>query len=388
MKIALANDTYYPHVNGSSYFTQRLAFYLKKAGHDVRVVAPSRKTRSEYFEHEGIPVIGIPSIPVLIQKNFRFSPSMLAKRKIAKELKAFAPDLVHIQGHFFLSRTVAEAARSLGIPVMGTNHFMPENLVHFLHLPKKPEDMLKKLAWKDFKRIFNKLEIITTPTNAAANLLKINGFKKPVLPISCGIDLDRFNPKISSAELKKKYDVPNRPTLIYIGRLDKEKNVDMVLEAFAEVVKKIDVMFVIGGTGAEKSNLQKIAKDLGISKNVKFLGFVPDKEMPEFYHMGDCFVIAGTAELQSIVTLEAMASGLPVIAVNAVALPELVKHKQNGYLFDINSPKHLASYIFNILSNKKLRQQMSEQSLKIIEKHDIKNTVKQFEKLYEKLIKE
>jgi glycosyltransferase involved in cell wall biosynthesis len=147
-------------------------------------------------------------------------------------------------------------------------------------------------------------------------------------------------------------------------------------------------MFVIGGTGAEKSNLQKIAKDLGISKNVKFLGFVPDKEMPEFYHMGDCFVIAGTAELQSIVTLEAMASGLPVIAVNAVALPELVKHKQNGYLFDINSPKHLASYIFNILSNKKLRQQMSEQSLKIIEKHDIKNTVKQFEKLYEKLIKE
>lgn len=386
MRIVLANDTYYPHVNGSSYFTQRLAFYLNKAGHNVMVIAPSRRTRSENFTHEGISVVGITSIPVLVQKNFRFSPSVFVKRKIKKALKDFKPDLVHIQSHFFLSRTVAQTARKLNIPVMGTNHFMPENLVHFLHLPKKPEEILKRFAWKDFKRIFNKLSIVTTPTHAAAKLLRDNGFTKPVLPISCGIDTEKFNTKKDGSSLRKKYWIPNKSALLYIGRLDKEKNVDTLLKAFAQVAKKTDSIFVIGGTGAEKENLQNIAKDLKIDKNVIFLGFVPDKDLPLFYHLGDCFVIAGTAELQSIVTLEAMASGLPVIAVNAVALPELVKHGKNGYLFNINNTKILSKYMYNILSNKKLRQKMAAESLKIIKKHDIKNTVRHFEKLYRKLI--
>jgi glycosyltransferase involved in cell wall biosynthesis len=388
MKILLANDTYYPHVNGSSYFTQRLAFYLQKNGHEVAVIAPSRRIRCEVFYHEGVRVYGIQSYPILIQSNFRFSPALIFKRRIKKALKEFKPDLVHIQGHFAISRTVLSAAIKLKIPVMGTNHFMPENLVHFLHLPRKPEEMLKKLAWTDFRRIFNKLSIITTPTHAAKNLLIQNGFTKPVVPISCGIDLERFSHKNSSDNLRKKYNIPNKPSLLYVGRLDKEKNVDAIIRALVLASKKMDLQLLVGGTGAEKEKLKKLADDLGLKSRVIFLGFVPDKDLPALYKAADCFIIAGIAELQSIVTLEALASGLPAIAVDAVALPELVHHGKNGYLFDLKDTKKLAGYMIKILSDKKLHKQMSNESLNIIKKHDIKNTLKQFENLYEKLIKE
>ena len=180
--------------------------------------------------------------------------------------------------------------------------------------------------------------------------------------------------------------MPEKSTLLYLGRLDKEKNVDVLLKAFALAVKKFDAHFIIAGIGAEEKNLRKLTAELKIKKLVTFTGFVAEKDKPYLYRIADCFAIAGIAELQSIVTMEAMASGLPVIAVKAMALPHLVRHGENGYLFKIDEVKLIAGYIINIFSNKELRNRMSEKSLEIIKGHDIDKIIEKYETLYTKII--
>ncbi|MCX6763460.1 MAG: glycosyltransferase [Candidatus Moranbacteria bacterium] len=387
MKILIAADTYYPHVNGAAYFAQRLAFYLNKRGHQVLVVAPSLNINSEFFEHNQIKFFGVSSYPIPGIKGFRFSLPIFQKNKIKKIMKAFNPDVVHLQSHFYINKAVFDISRKAGYPIMGTNHFMPENLVHYLHLPKRVENQVKKFAWKQFRAVFKKLSFVTAPTKTAANLAMKNGFPREIIPISNGIDLNHFTPGRNGEYLKEKYNLPNKPTLIFVGRLDKEKKVDFILKALPGVLKKVDINFIVAGKGKEKEKLEKLAKRLKVEKNVSFLGFVPDEDLRDLFSLADCFVNACEAELQCIAAMEAMASGLPIIGVNALALPELIQHGESGYLFEPGDKKTLTGQIINIFSDNNLRQRMAAKSLEMIKKHGIENTISSFEELYLKLKK-
>lgn len=263
------------------------------------------------------------------------------------------------------------------IPIIGTNLFLPENLIHYLHPPAFVRQPLSKLAWKQFISIFNKLDLVTTPTVTAVKLIKKLGLKTPVIAISCGVNLTRFTPK-------KKGN--SKATVLYVGRLDKEKNIDVIIKAFAKVLDSVDAKLIITGQGKEKENLEELTRQLGVDKNTTFTGLIPEENLPSLYQSASVFVIASTAELQSIVTLEAMASGLPVVAADAVALPELVHHGQNGYLFKAEDVKQLAEYIVEILKDPVLQKKMSQNSLKIVRPHKSENTVKNYEKIYANLI--
>lgn len=386
MKILIANDTYYPDVNGCSYFTHRLAHYLQKKGHAILVVAPSTSFFTEYESTDGIDVFRVRSVPVIVQKGFRVVIPAGIKRKVEKAILEFSPDVVHVQGHFALSNAVIRASKKHSLPVIGTNHFMPENIVHYLHLPKRAEDVVKKIAWTQFRNVFENLDHVTSPTETAAYLVKKTGFSGDVRPISNGIDLKRFHPSNDGKHIKKKYDLPDVPTFLFVGRLDKEKNVDVILEAVARISKDVPMHFAVAGKGKMREDLEKLTDELGIRDRVTFLGFVPDDELPYLYAAADCFIIACEAELQCIAAMEAMASGLPVIAVNAMALPELVHHGENGYLFDLSDQKSLVEYMKKISSDGALRKSMSQKSLEIIAKHDIDDVIIEFESIYENLL--
>lgn len=385
MKILIASDTYYPHVNGASYFTQRLAHSLQQRGHTVLVIAPSRTRQPESFTHENVAIYGVPTLPFVIHQNFRFASPFKLKR-INEVVTDFKPDIVHIQGHFPISRKVGHVAKQLHIPLMATNHFMPENLLVYLPVPIFFKNVLKKWAWADFRRIFKDINIVTTPTITAATLLQRVGLPQKIEALSCGIDTAIFHPNHKNKDLKKKYHIPDKPVLLYVGRLDKEKNIDSLLKAVALITPPVRPHFVIAGQGAEKDSLVKLVSELDLEADVTFTGFIPNQELPVIYTMADCFIIAGIAELQSIATMEAMASGLPVIAVNAVALPELVHHGKNGYLFNLDNLNQLKDYIQTITSKPELRQSMSQHSLSIIQKHDSKRVITLYEKLYARAI--
>ena len=386
MKILIAADTYYPHVNGASYFTQRLAFYLQQRGHRVLVIAPSRTFKNEFYTHE-TPIQGIRSIPVLIHKDFRVSLPILLGSTVENVIAAYAPEIVHVQGHFFICNAVLKEAKKLGLPTVGTNHFMPENLTHYSHLPAFAMRWLQKWGWKWFRAVFEELDIVTTPTQTGARLLQQIGFKKEVLPISCGIDRSRFCPSANGNGLRKKYSLPEgKKILLYVGRVDREKNIDLILRGLSRVVRTSNVHLVIAGRGAEENRLKRLERSLGLHERVTFAGFVPDEDLPGLYAMADCFIIAGTAELQSIVTLEAMASGLPVIGVRAMALPELVHPGANGCLFYPGDESGVADCITAVFADASRRKEMSAGSLAIIERHDIEQTINQFESIYRSLV--
>lgn len=390
MKILFATDNFYPNVNGAANFAYELIKSLVKKGHQVSVIAPAKKFKYTVTKYNGMTIYGIRSvmIPKIIYPGGFRIPITINPTGIKAIVAEIEPELIHIQDHFMIGSIVTKAGKKLGIPMLGTNHFMPENLIHYLYPPQFAKKPLSKLAWRQFINVYKHLNLITTSTKTAVNLIKNLGLKNPIIPISCGVDLDRFNPKNSGNYLKKRYKIDNsKPVILFVGRLDKEKRLDVLMKAFSKIQSHVHAKLVITGTGKERSNLIKLAKRLGVYKDVIFTGFVPDKDLPFLYRIADIFVIASIAELQSIATMEAMASGLPILAANVMALPELVHHGKNGFLFDEGNTEMLADQIIKIIQNPSLQKTMSKNSLEIIKKHDLNKTIKKYEDIYKEVFK-
>jgi glycosyltransferase involved in cell wall biosynthesis len=386
LSLLLASDTYHPDTNGAAYFSYRLATLLVKRGHEVSVICPSRGFRQRTVCQAGVRVFGVRSLPLLIYPNFRFSPPFLAKPSIRKFLRLHRPDVVHIQNYFLLSNAVFEVAQELDIPIVGTNHMVPENVSHHLHFSPRMETKVARYLWYRFVQIYKHLDAVTAPTPTAATLSQRPGLGKEVIPLSCGVDLRYFCPGEPDGKLKEEYRIPGRRILLYAGRLDKEKRIEVIISALPAIVERVDAHLVVAGTGKLRRALESLVADLGIRERVTFTGYIPDDELRRFYRSAHLFVMAGTSELQSIVTMEAMASGLPVIAAHALALPELVHDGENGFLFPPDDSRSLAAAAIRILSDEALRTAMAAKSLEIIQRHDIDTVVAAFESLYSKVL--
>ncbi len=383
MRILIGTDTYYPDINGASYFTQRFAEGMQRRGHTVHVIYPSRTMTATLLEHHGIPLHGIPAFPVPFQETLRAALLPLAYQSVVRAVDQIDPDIVHVQGHFPIARTLIHLARRRGLPLIATNHFMPDNLAVHLHLPRLVEQAFNAVAWRDFARVFNRVPVITTPTSIAADLIAAKGVTRPVLPISCGLDLSKFSPRADGAALRRKYGIPERSTCLFVGRLDKEKHIDELIQALAVVRQTVDAQLVIVGGGKQQHALQHLAAELQVADAVSFMGVLSDDELPNAYRLCDLFCHAGTAELQSLVTMEAMATGKPVIAANAVALPLLVQDGFNGYTFPPGDVQQLAERIVEVLTDPDRQRVMGQHSLERIATHDLSMSLHEYEEAYQ-----
>lgn len=387
MKIVIGHDAFYPNVDGASYFTQRLAIYLKKAGHEVFIIANSQTVSSHSDVFHGMPMLRLGSSTIFVNDYRLYIPTPLKTAKLKKAIKQFDPDMVHIQGNFPLDQAIFEAARDLNLPVVATNHTMPQNMSHYLPLPSGGKKLADKMFYYTMKRFYMKCDRLTTPTVTACDYLYKTGVTKEITPISCGIDLEIFNAQAEHTDLKNKYAIPAGKNILFVGRMDREKKVDVLIRAMELIVKAVPATnLVLVGKGEEREDWEKLAAELGLSQRVIFTGFVPDEELASVYALADCFAIACPVELQSIATMQAMAIGLPVVAVNVMALPELVHHDENGYLFDDEDYQATAKFLIKLLTDDKLRLMMGQKSLEIIKQHDINNTIRQFEKVYAEAI--
>ncbi len=380
MRILFVSSSYYPHINGVYYFVCRIGPMLQESGHKVAVIAPSESLHFSNKQIDSLHVYGVPSFSVVINPTIRLPVSFLLKSRIKQIIENFKPDIIHIQDHFPLSKAVVQVNKNLKIPIIGSNHFMPENFTVLLHnetLKKRLENYL----WRGFSNVFNQVRLVTTPTETGVRLIQPR-LKVDAIAISSGINLKIFNPSGDTRKVKEKYSIPDKSILLYVGRLDPEKHIEEILQAVAIVIKKIDFHFVVVGKGTSKTALEKLTRQLGIIDKVIFTGFVPDADLPSFYKLSRCFIIASIAELLSLSTLQAMASGLPIISVNAGALSELVKDKMNGYLYDEGDIPAIVQAIENIITYDHVYTKMSEKSLEYVQQHDILKTLESFEKLY------
>jgi 1,2-diacylglycerol 3-alpha-glucosyltransferase len=386
VKILLATEAYYPLIDGGAVAEHNLALGLHKRGHTVQVIAPSENFTNGVEMDEGTTIHRLASYPVPLAKNdhrLAFNP----RRKINKILRDFNPDVVHIHNPFPIGKATLNYCLKSNIPVIATNHWLPENITTFMAKYRflNKLDFLVDMNWKFIINFHNKCQFVTSPTQTAVNLMLEQNLKAPNRPVSNGVDIERFNPKNDGAPLKKRLNLPDKPTVLYAGRLSGEKHVDVLIRAIPKVLETLDAHFVIGGNGREKQPLQDLAASLGISDHVTFPGFLEDAEFPLLYRLPSLFVMPSICELQSITTLEAMASGLPVIAANKYALPELVGVDDNGYLFEPKDSETLSTHILSVLQDPKRQERMARRSREIVEKHSIDSAISDYESIYREI---
>ncbi|SFR25423.1 Glycosyltransferase involved in cell wall bisynthesis [Lentzea waywayandensis] len=367
LRVVIAADTFPPDVNGAARFAQRLAVGLAENGHDVHVIAPDSPKATEI---PGVTVHRLRSHRLPFYPDFRFCLPWQASKEADELVKSLKPDVVHVQAHFVVGRFVLNSAVAQGIPTLATNHFMPENLFSHAHLPKFLQGMASRFAYRDLARVFGRADIVTAPTPRAVQLLHESGFPERAVPVSCGIDIARYQRAVTHND---------RPTALFVGRLDEEKRVDEFLRALARVPGAFGE---IVGDGTCKAEWELLARDLGILDRVKFHGFVSEDDLLDAYARADLFVMPGVAELQSLATMEAMAAGKPVIAANAMALPHLVHHGRNGWLFEPGDVNQLAQRLHTLVHDEPMRARMGAASSEIISHHTLATTLERFEALY------
>lgn len=376
MKILLAGQAFYQHNNGQAVFTINLAEGLAEAGHSVIVLAPSESGFAYRRQQQGVTLQTVPALHLKYNANI----SAFSDRIVAEAAATFAPDVVHIQDHYFLSRSVLRMVRQQSIKYIGTNHFLPANLTDNFSLPSWLLTPVQAWLWRNMLAVYNRLDGVTTPTETAVTILKQAGLRVPVRAISCGVDRWHFRPRLTSDRtvIRRKYGLhPDKTLLIYVGRVDYEKCLDTVIQALA-TLRRDDLQFAIAGTGRDLANLQALSAAQGLGGQVVFTGFVPAADLPLLLNSADAFIMPSHAELQSIATLEAMASGLPVLAANACALPELVTSDHNGYLFAPQDVADTARCITLLLQTQARWASMGAASLAKIETHSRQSTIQQY----------
>lgn len=379
LTILIAADTYPPNVNGAAQFGYRLAKGMSGRGHAVHVLAPRPSNGPSVTEPDGDwSVHRLRSHSVPTHDYWRICYPWEIKRDISLLFDRVQPDVVHIQCHYMVGQYALYEAVQRGIRVVATNHFMPENINPFLPFPEWFKRIVAKNSWRDMGRVMGKAAAVTTPTPLAAKAMHDHAFLREVLPVSNGIDAAAY--EVRPGEVIE----PNEhPTVLFVGRLAEEKHIDVLIDAVAGTPEHLDVHLEIVGGGEVKPALQAQAARLGISDRVSFRGLIDDEELRRSYIRASLFCQPGTAELQSLVTLEAMSASTPVLLANAMALPHLVSDGENGYLFEPGNADELGKRITEILSlSREEQQEMGAVSRAMVGKHDINATLETFEGLY------
>lgn len=379
LTILIAADTYPPHINGAAQFCFRLATGMSARGHDVHVMAGREDGGAMFTEHRAEATVHrLRSRPVPTHEYFRICLPWEIKKDIAALFDVIKPDVVHVQSHYMIGEHVVYEAARRGIRIVATNHFMPENLNPFLPFPQWFKNIVGRISWRDMGKVMSRADVVTTPTPLAAKAMHEHAFLRKVLPLSNGIEAGNY-------ELAEGEEMPRNPypTVAFVGRLAEEKHIDVLIDAIAKTPAELNLHLVVVGGGEVKGALKAQAEKLGLSSRVEFTGLISDAQLREVYLKADLFVMPGTAELQSLVTLEAMSASTPVVLANAMALPHLVEDGVNGYLFTPNDSDDLAQKICSIMQRTpEDRAAMGAASHAMVARHGLQKTLDTFENIY------
>lgn len=379
LTILIAADTYPPHINGAAQFGYRLAKGMSGRGHNVHVLAcraDNGKSFTEFRSEATVHRLRSHGVPT--HEYFRICFPWEIKKEISLLFDRVQPDVVHIQSHYMIGEHVLYEAVRRGIRIVATNHFMPENLNPFLPFPQWFKNIIGRISWKDMGKVMGQADVVTTPTPLAAKAMHQHAFLRKVLPLSNGIDSAAYE-----LQPGEQIEPHAHPTVLFVGRLAEEKHVDVLIEAIGKTPAELKVHLEIVGGGEVRSNLENLVQRLGLGDRVKLLGLASDEELRKAYIRADLFCMPGTAELQSLVTLEAMSASTPVVLANAMALPHLVRDGENGYLFAPGDSDDLAKKITLILElPADQRAAMGQVSRQMVEPHSMQGTLQTFEDLY------
>lgn len=331
LKVAMFTDSYYPSVDGVVVSLTTTSQELKRQGHEVVVFAPEPPGGTV----ENLPdrVIWLPAHEFRWYHGYR---SALFPSSIVSQVRREKPDIIHSHGIGFAGIQALVASRNTKIRNVFTFHTMLTEAATHYAPPVLPIDVMIRLAWIYHRNFMKRPHAVITPTNTIREELqnhRIRARRWEVIPT--GVDCERFSPSISGKPVRDRLGLDGKRVVLTVGRVAREKNLDLLIAGFAEFTKKIDdAILLIAGKGPAVDYYTAMVKEMGLTEKVMFAGFVPDSELSSYYAAADAFVIASKFETQGIAPLEAMATGKRVACMNSRALAEIIQDGKNGYLFE------------------------------------------------------
>lgn len=349
LRLAFYTDSYLPAVDGvvTSIFSFKRE--LERRGHKVYIFAPATQEDKKRYERRD----------VFLYTGLKFKPypqysAALFPYYSSLKLKSLDVDLIHNQTPFMMGFTGLLAAKLNNYPVASTFHTLINSRSLEAYYPKNKSlrRFYSKYLWKYVKFFYRSSNRVIAPSAAVAAMLGKHKIRNvSVVPNS--VDLGRFNRRASGARVLDRLGIGREEKVVlYLGRISREKRLDILLQAAKMLLKKrSDVRFVVGGTGPALDNCKRVAARLGVLPNVTFTGFVNDAELPQMYAASDVLCLPSNFETQGIVALEAMAMGKPVVGSDYMALHDLIQDGRNGEKFRPSDARSCARKIEKVLNN-------------------------------------
>lgn len=383
MNIVIATETYLPFIAGVSTSTDNIVRFLARKGHRVTVIAPRPVIKSDIKPEKNVTIIHTPSFPDPFFRGKSFSPIPLPLWTVFSAI-THDTDLVHIQEPGAIGMTACMAAKIKGIPTVGALHFTPDQILRILAFPGKHLSIT--LIQALMRWFYNGCNGVMVPTQTFVSYLKRIGVRKDMCVVSNGVDTKDFVPTKNRLLKRSANGLPKDKILFFfLGRLDFDKHADTIIRALPNT--DTNVHLVIAGEGKEEKNFRNLANTLGVSERITWLGYLSHEKMKEVYQSVDCFVLMSPYEVQSIVTLQAISSGLPVLACKEGALPELCHDGENGFTIATDDDKTLAEKMNILASDSKLRVRMGRESRKISLPHDRNTALEKLERFYTTILR-
>lgn len=376
MKIGMFTDSYLPSHDGVAVSVFETAKQLQELGHQVFIVAPR-------YPHHKDPknVYRVFSVRLYTQPEIRVGLE-IPQRNLFK-VASIDFDIIHGHSGGPISFLGLQIALLRDIPFVETYHTLWRHYRHYFPLRRLLNPRILQRASLLFSKEYDAL---IAPTAKVKHDLRRYGVKKPIYIVPTGIDIQKFHKPASKFLQRQLKLAPDKRIILTVGRLEKEKSHDFLIESFAKVHNNCpQAVMVIVGEGGDEQKLRNLAHTLHVSDHIFFAGTFNHQDMPAIYASAEIFIFASKTETQGLVIIEALAAGLPVIAVADTALTDVVIDNLNGYLVDKN-PKLLAQKISHVLSNKSIQKKLSLQAKQSVAKYSIQESTKSLLDVYSELI--
>jgi 1,2-diacylglycerol 3-alpha-glucosyltransferase len=372
MRIGLFTDGYLPEINGVTTAVSQLRAELERLGHETFVYAP----RYDRPHKEEPRTFRFRAGPLLVYKPGRFAVPY--NREAARSFEAL--DVVHSHTAFSLTVAAFAAAYRHGLPHIQTYHTHLNELRRYVPRPIRPP---ARATERYSAALCNRCSVITVPTQSIHDELVRFGVRRPIRILPFGPDMSLYS-RDAVWDPRRELEIPDGvPILLYAGRLAVEKNLRFVLDAFARVHETVNrVVMVWAGDGVMRERLQDEGKRLGLQDALRFTGFLDRPRLTDLYRQADLFLFASKTETQGLVLAEAMAAGVPVIAVRAMGVRDVVDDGVSGLLVS-ESLDEFSAGVVRVLADSALRARLCAGARRAAERVSLQNCAKHFVEIYE-----
>jgi len=355
LKILFISDVYFPRINGVSTSINTFVGQLQEMGHEVHLIAPEYgvTTQDEAW------IKRIPARSIYFDPEDKLMKYGLALDKLG-ELRREGYDLVHIHTPFVAHYLGLKLANLLDVPCVETYHTFFEDYLHH-YLPWLPKALARGFARWLSRRQCNAVDAVVAPSQPMLDVLRQYGVQSKAEVIPTGLQPHSFDLG-DGAAFRQKHGIPlQRPLALFVGRVAYEKNIDFLLRMVVDLRKKqADILLVVAGEGPAEASLHAQSKELGLQDNIKFIGYMDrNTELNSCYRAADVFVFSSTSETQGLVLLEAMAQGVPVVAIAELGTKSILIEGE-GALIAPENEQLFAEKVFCLLSDPIKRIKLGE----------------------------